>query len=165
MVTTMSRYTPEQIARVRAESERLLRDEPRPAARAPASTREPPPRDHIAEWAEWHDARDAERRAAKAVMRRQAREEQQGNADAAVDFWRAVDARIAAALAEHERGILDIIREGLAGTGDLAEVVGRRLDLMEVTLDKLSAKLSELGSHEERRPTTLDLPNPLRRVN
>jgi hypothetical protein len=70
----MPRYTLEQIARIRAESERLLRDDPQPAARPEPR---PTPRevhmpniDPVQEWRAWHDARDREREAAKAELRR-----------------------------------------------------------------------------------------------
>jgi hypothetical protein len=135
-----------------------MTDDERQAALAAAYAR--PLEDPVAKWKREADAIDAARAEARAELRAQ---ERRDAADAAA-FWHAVDARIAAASAEHERGILDIIREGLAGTADLGEVVGRRLDKMQTTLDKLSGKLSDLCSHEDRRP--LDLSNPLqRRVN
>jgi hypothetical protein len=72
----MSRYTPEQIARIRAESERLLSDEPPPP---PEPT---PPRvvrieveDDLVRWRREADESDREREAARAELRRESRED------------------------------------------------------------------------------------------
>src|SRR5262245_29406709 len=105
----MSRFTPEEIARIRAQSERLLREPAAPPATSPA----PPPReahvpesDPIQEWRDWHDARDRGREAARAQLRRETRDAERARG---ADWWAAIEAhiegRIASALAERQHEI------------------------------------------------------------
>jgi hypothetical protein len=90
------RYTAEQIARIRAESERILRDEPPP----PPRPREVPipESDPVAEWREWHDARAAEREAAKAALHR-GEHEMRSQERAAIDT---LTAQVAALQRDHD---------------------------------------------------------------
>jgi hypothetical protein len=157
----MTRFTPEQIAAVRRESERLLRDD-KPAAPAPEPPREVPvpASDPVQEWRDWHEARDREREAARDRMRR----EKHDAARARGADWAAyVDARIAAALAEH-RAQFDELAEASAEFSNKVVQALERLDGLAAQLD---TKLTELRALGDMRlgGAVLDLPDFRRRAN
>jgi hypothetical protein len=163
----MSRYTPEQIARIRAESARLLRDDPPPRSEPrpdpPREVRIPTP-DPVQEWRDWHDARDREREANRAELRRQ-----EGD-----------NARVLSAIgrvAELERRVVELeqslatsdamMQEFAQGAETFSRAVDEVLLRMEKKLAELDRKFVELRAVDDlHRRGVIDMPSPLmRRVN
>src|SRR5262249_49587174 len=147
----MSRYTPEQIAAIRAESERLLRGEPpaRPKPTPPPRAAYVPEADPVQEWRDWHDQRAAERKANRAEVRR----EEGDNACVLSALGRiaALEARIA----QLEQSVAQSdasSRELAQGTVTFAESVDQGMVRMEKHLAELSDKLSQMRRFVDVRP-------------
>jgi hypothetical protein len=154
----MGRFSPEQIAAIRRESERLLRDDkpaPRPEPAPTPREARLPEIDAVQEWRDWHEARDQEREDERAEMRREQRDAERERAAG----WAAyVDSRIAAALAERQHELIALAR----GTLEFSNAVTARLQKMEQLIDKLDAAHAKLRAHEDlRRGEIIDLPSPL----
>jgi hypothetical protein len=149
----MSKFTPAEIARIRAESERLLRDDAeRPE---PAAPREVPPlefEDATTKWARQAEERNAERQAER--TRRQ-REELRAQADAATIFWEEIDRRIQDALAAQAETFIAVVKEMASSCGELAEAVDRKLGELERGLkcqrEERASHLDKLGQAHDRR--------------
>src|SRR5262249_55487283 len=108
LVSHMSGFSPSEISRIRAESERLLRDSP--ARPEPEPPREPPPlvfEDDVAKWKREADEFEAKRAAAKAELRRQVD-------NAAEAGWAVIGARFDAI---EQR--LDALEQAVAGVSEL----------------------------------------------
>ena len=142
----MSRMSPEHIARVRAESERLLRDPP--ARPEPAPVREPPPivfEDDVAKWKREADEADALRAAAKAELRRQVD-------NAAEAGWAVIGARfdqIEQRLDEIERTVAGLYEAVPAAAQFSSATVGRMAEF-ESLATSLSATLDTLRAVQDR---------------
>src|SRR5262249_45931163 len=140
----MSRFSPAEIARVRALSEKLLRDsvERDPVEDEPPApqleSREVPLPTFESDMDRWRrEARESDERraAAKAELRR----EEEANARArSTDWWSAIEAhveqRIAAALVERQHEISELAR----AMCDFAAACDKRLVEIEGMLKKLS---------------------------
>jgi len=167
-VTVMSRYTNEQIAAIRRQSERLLREGPRPpAAEPPPPAREVPPivlEDPVQQWKREADEASAIREANRAANRRQAHEN--ARVLTALERLAALEARIA----ELEQSVATpdaTSRELAQGTVTFAQAVDQGLVRMEKHLAELSGKLTELRAANDlyRGGSVIDLPDFRRRAN
>jgi hypothetical protein len=165
----MSRFTPEQIAAIRRESERLLRDEPPPRPE-PAPPREPPPivfEDAMDRWRREADEADRERAAAKAELRRE--EDDLARTRSAIARIAALEQRVA----ELEQSVATsdaTTRELAGGIIEFSNVVTSGLLKIEKHADELDNKLTEMRALNDLRRDgeIIDLPaSPLRkeRVN
>jgi hypothetical protein len=157
----MSRFTPEQIAAIRAKSEQLLRDKPPDPPPAPEPVREVPIvfEDAMDRWRKEADERDREREAARDQMRREQRDaERARSAD-----WNAwVDARIAAALAEHDAQLTGFEQ----ASAEFSNKVLQGFDRLDGLVAQLDTKLTELRAlNDLQRADVLDLPDFRRRAN
>src|SRR5262249_26603480 len=152
----MSKFSPEEIARVRRESERLLcdppaRPEPEPVREVPL-----PPRDEVREWREWQDARTAEREAHRAALRREQREEHEAMARArALDGAEARIEALEGRMDEIERQISELSR----AIQEFSRAVTGGLNSQDRKLEKLQTLLTELRTIDDlQRRAPLDLP-------
>jgi hypothetical protein len=150
----MSKFTPEQIARTRAESERILREvreEPAPPEPEPA----PAPRevplvfeDDVAKWKREADEASAIREANRAAMRRDQRNER---VDLTAGWTQYIDNRIA----EHAGMVAELAKAAV----EFSNAVNTRLAEMEKQLGQLETKLTQLRAADDvRRGEIIDLP-------
>jgi len=132
----MSKFTDAERRAVMEESARLLADKPPPSPPAEPVREpelEPAAVDHLAEWRDWHDARDVERQAER---ERRQREELRAQADATTIFWDEIDRRVQAALAEQREQLIGLIQESARAVGDFADSVDKKLAKLERDLDQ-----------------------------
>jgi chromosome segregation ATPase len=158
----MSKFGPEQRARIFAESRRLLADEP--ASHKEPPTPEPPLTIETQE-ARWRrEAEDFERQraAAKAAMRREEREGREAMMQA-----RALGADAAARLAalearmdEAERQISELSR----AVGDFSDAVNGGFSNLDKQLAQLGTKLTEIRAADDVNRAA-DFPRLVRRTN
>jgi hypothetical protein len=162
-VTSMSKYTPTERARIFAESERLLRD-------PPARPEPTPPRevhvvleDPIETWKREADEADAVREANRAELRRKSDER-------AAAFARQAQNNELAARVEALEARVDALEATLAAFANGTQVLGdaiengmTRLDTKLVEFSReLSRRFAELRALDDvRRGKVIDMPSPL----
>jgi len=131
--------------RVRAESERLLKDEPTRARAVPPPVREVPiPEiDPVQEWREWHDARDREREAAKAALRSE--REMRSPERAAID---ALSAEIGALRRDHD-ALASASNEQATALIEYSDVVNAKLNALAALADRLERTLEAAKTARE----------------
>jgi len=158
----MSRFSLEQIAAIRAESERLLADKPPAEQPAPTPVREVPLvfEDDMDKWRREAAESDERRAKAKAELQREAREAHE--ARSAVGRIAALEDRIAQlewALADANATTNELAK----GAQALGDAVTQATFRMETKLAELSGKLVELRAADDlRRGGVIDMPSPLR---
>jgi hypothetical protein len=153
----MSRYTPEQIARIHAESARLLSDppEPRPELAAPREVHVPES-DPVAEWAADAEAFERQREKNRAELKRESRADvrhQRQTSDVLVE--------LAARVSTLEDRV-DTIAAALAGLDALASssmsfsdaVTGKLQDLVALT-NKVDMAVTTMRFVHEREANAL----------
>ena len=155
------KYNPEQVARIRAESERLLRDDSPPPAPAPERVIvfEDDMDRHRREAREF----DERRAQAKAELRRA-----EGDAARVLSALGRV-AALEARCAELEQSLETsnaTMRELAASAAAFADSVDQGLQRVQTKLLELSTTLTEMRALEDvRRGEVLDLPDFRRRAN
>jgi len=160
----MSKFTPAQVAAIRAESERLLSDKPPPEP--PAPVRETPImfEDDVEKWKRLGDEATARRAAAKAELRRE--EGDLARVKSAVGRIVALEQRVAElewALADAKATTNELAKSAQA----FGEAVTQATFRIEQRLAELSTTLTELRALNDVRRGVIDMPSPLqpRRVN
>jgi hypothetical protein len=135
---------------VRRESRRILEERENPTRPIPTAVcepvRVPEPQDPIAEWRDWHNARDAERQAAKAELRREER-----NARATQDLA-GIDVRLAA-LEERMAAVEQAVAsfgEVINGTVSFSNAATTKLHAVEALTERLDRTLDTLKTTHAR---------------
>jgi chromosome segregation ATPase len=160
----MTKYTPEQIAAIYAESRRLLEDEPNEPPATAAPMREvpiPEPEDAMDRWRREAAEADARRAAAKAELRRA--EDDLARSRSAVARIVELERRCA----ELEQNVANanaVMNELAQGAEAFARAVDEGLLRMEKKLGELGGKLVELRAADDQR-RVVDLPKLVRRTN
>jgi hypothetical protein len=158
----MTKYTPEEKAAIFAESRRILSEELIPPPERPAPEPEPPPlvfEDDVARWRREADEADARREAARAQLRRESRDAERARG---LDWMAHIDAyveqRIAAALVEHQHGVVELAKSVV----EFANATDGKLLELERLLTKLDARQTSLHALDDtHRGTIIDMPSPL----
>jgi len=109
--------------------------------------------DPVRKWREEADAQEARFEAARAARRSQ---ECAAEDVRAADWWAAIDARIASALAQHHEQFAALA----TASATFADAVSARLEQLEKLLTKFDATHAKLREHDDQRGV-VDLPNPL----
>jgi len=144
------KYNSEQVARIRAESERLLRDPPaRPEPKPPREVHIPET-DPVAEWREWHDARDRERAAAKAELRR-SEHEMRTQERAMIDT---LIVQVAALRRDHDAQA-EACNEQARALIEFADSVATRMHALAALADRFERTLEDLKTARDRESSAL----------
>jgi hypothetical protein len=155
----MSKFGPEQRARIFAESRRLLADEP--ASHKEPPTPEPPLtiETQDARWRRELEDFERKRAASGAAMQREKREEREGMARArALD---GVEERVTV-LEQRADKIEEQISELARALGDFSDAVSEGMLKQDKGLEKLSTLLTSMRAADDvHRAAVLDMPSPL----